>query len=126
MIHTGTRRRYPDQGSKEGPQTGEVSAGATAETSVRVEELEGRRPVNPILAGQTPIFEGLAADLPPVEPTGDDLAAIAAGSWADVQDRLVDVDLRLVRPRVDELVVRRARRAAGRLLSAATRNGVVA
>lgn len=76
------------------------------------------------------VYEGLAAELPPVEPTVADLAAIEAGCWEGVQERLEYLDLleahRVAAERVDELSVRRARRERARILAAAIRPQEVA
>ena len=74
-----------------------------------------------IYAGETGFYEGLAADLPEAEPTAQDLTAVAAG--LDVQERLeardIELALLVATGGVDELAVRRARRARRRALEEA-------
>lgn len=81
-----------------------------------------------IIAGQRPgdegaaVYEGLAVELPPVEPTVADLVAIEAG--VDIQERLERLDVAEAQLRVaglvDELAVRRARRERARELAVAS------
>lgn len=67
-------------------------------------------------------YEGLAAELPEVEPTEADLVAIEAGCDLAVQDRLEYLDTQeaalQVSAQVDELAVRRTRRQRARILAA--------
>lgn len=74
-----------------------------------------------IYAGEPGLYEGLAADLPDAEPTAQDLAAVDAG--LDVQDRLeardIELALLVATGGVDELAVRRVRRARRRALEEA-------
>lgn len=76
-------------------------------------------------------YEGLAAELPPVEPTEADLVAIEAGCDLAVQDRLEYLDTQeaalQVTSRVDELAVRRTRRRRAQILAASiTRRPAIA
>lgn len=65
-----------------------------------------------IFAAETGFYEGLASELPDVEPDVADLAAIEGGLFDLVQDHLLDLDVQLAElGHVDELEVRRFRRA---------------
>ncbi len=65
-----------------------------------------------IFAAETGFYEGLASELPDVEPDVADLAAIEGGLFDLVQDHLMDLDVQLAElGHVDELEVRRFRRA---------------
>lgn len=64
-----------------------------------------------IFAAEAGFYEGLASDLPDVEPDVADLAAIEGDLFDLVQDRLLDLDVQLAElGHVDELEVRRFRR----------------
>lgn len=68
------------------------------------------------------MYEGLAVELPPVEPSVADLVAIETG--IDIQERLERLDVAEAQLKVaglvDELAVRRVRRERARELAAAT------
>lgn len=67
--------------------------------------------MNTIFAAGAGFYEGLASELPDVEPDVADLAAIEGGLFDLVQDHLLDLDVQLAElGHVDELEVRRFRR----------------
>ena len=69
--------------------------------------------MNPIVAGHEGIeaYEGLAVDLPAIEPDAADLIAIEADLFELVDDRLAELDVQVATyGNVDELATRRYRR----------------
>lgn len=80
--------------------------------------------MNAIYAGEPGFYEGLAAELPEAEPSFEDLAVVEADeSGLAVQERLeardIELALLVATGGVDELAVRRARRARRRALEEA-------
>ncbi len=68
--------------------------------------------MNTIFAAEKDFYEGLAAELPDVEPDVADLAAIEGGLVELVDERLLSLDVQLGdHGHPDELATRRHRRA---------------